>query len=84
MRSLGKETRLAPTLRRNTPPSPRISRSGFTGVTDLPNKGEMMANGVAAVWVPVTDMTRAVGFYRDTLGFTLSHEGEDWSEFDAN
>ena len=27
-----------------------------------------MAAGVAAVWVPVTDMDRAVAFYRDVLG----------------
>ncbi len=27
-----------------------------------------MVHGVAAVWVPVRDMSRAVGFYRDVLG----------------
>lgn len=39
-----------------------------------------MASGVAAVWVPVDDMTRAVAFYRDTLGLSVRDEGDDWSE----
>jgi predicted enzyme related to lactoylglutathione lyase len=43
-----------------------------------------MASGVAAVWVPVSDMERAVAFYRDTLGLTVKDQSEDWSEIDAN
>ena len=43
-----------------------------------------MASGVATVWVPVTDMDRAVSFYSDTLGLTVKDRGEDWSEIDAN
>lgn len=43
-----------------------------------------MAKGVAAVWVPVEDMKRAVGFYRDVLGFDVLKEQADWSEVDAN
>ncbi|ROP63776.1 VOC family protein [Curtobacterium sp. ZW137] len=43
-----------------------------------------MATGVAAVWVPVTDMGRAVAFYRDTLGLEVTSESDDWSEIDAN
>ncbi|MFJ3385420.1 MULTISPECIES: VOC family protein [unclassified Curtobacterium] len=43
-----------------------------------------MATGVAAVWVPVTDMGRAVAFYRDTLGLDVTSESDDWSEIDAN
>ena len=31
-----------------------------------------MATGVAAVWVPVDDMERAVAFYRDALGFGVT------------
>jgi predicted enzyme related to lactoylglutathione lyase len=42
-----------------------------------------MASGVAAVWVPVSDMERAVAFYRDTLGLTVQDQSEDWSEIDA-
>ncbi|WIB64883.1 VOC family protein [Curtobacterium sp. MCBD17_040] len=42
-----------------------------------------MAQGVAAVWVPVTDMQRAVAFYCDTLGLEVTHEGDDWSEIDG-
>lgn len=30
-----------------------------------------MASGVAAVWVPVADMDRAVAFYRDALGLEI-------------
>lgn len=43
-----------------------------------------MAAGVAAVWVPVTDMDRAVAFYRDTLGLEVAMQQSDWSEIDAN
>lgn len=43
-----------------------------------------MASGVAAVWVPVSDMQRAVAFYRDALGLTVASEDDDWSEIDAN
>jgi predicted enzyme related to lactoylglutathione lyase len=42
-----------------------------------------MASGVAAVWVPVQDMERAVAFYRDTLRLTVSSTSDDWSEIDA-
>ncbi|WIE75880.1 VOC family protein [Curtobacterium sp. MCSS17_007] len=43
-----------------------------------------MASGVAAVWVPVGDMQRAVAFYRDALGLEVASESDDWSEIDAN
>ena len=43
-----------------------------------------MATGVAAVWVPVTDMDRAVAFYRDVLGLEVVKQDTDWSELDAN
>lgn len=42
-----------------------------------------MASGVAAVWVPVQDMERAVGFYRDVLGLEVRSQQSDWSEIDA-
>lgn len=42
-----------------------------------------MADGVAAVWVPVQDMDRAVGFYRDVLGLQVRSQDSDWSEIDA-
>ncbi|WP_258374235.1 VOC family protein [Curtobacterium sp. MCBD17_032] len=38
---------------------------------------------MAAVWVPVSDMERAVAFYRDTLGLTVTDQSDDWSEIDA-
>lgn len=43
-----------------------------------------MANGVAAVWLPVDDMKRAVGFYRDTLQLDVIGQQDQWSEIDAN
>lgn len=42
-----------------------------------------MAESVAAVWMPVEDMDRAVTFYRDTLGFDVTMQDTDWSEIDA-
>lgn len=42
-----------------------------------------MASGVAAVWVPVADMDRAVAFYRDALGLDVKMQQQDWSEVDA-
>jgi len=43
-----------------------------------------MVKGVANVWVPVRDMDRAIGFYRDTLGLDLVMDSPQWSELDAN
>jgi predicted enzyme related to lactoylglutathione lyase len=43
-----------------------------------------MVDGIAAVWVPVTDMERAVAFYRDTLGLDVTETDPSWSEADAN
>jgi predicted enzyme related to lactoylglutathione lyase len=42
-----------------------------------------MAKAVAAVWVPVDDMDRALGFYGDTLNLTVTKRTDDWSEVDA-
>ena len=43
-----------------------------------------MLEGVAVVWMPVQDMERAKGFYRDTLGLYIKNEDGDWAEVDAN
>ena len=43
-----------------------------------------MIKGVAAVWLPVEDMKRAVAFYGDTLGLDVQERDGDWSEVDAN
>ena len=43
-----------------------------------------MIKGVAAVWLPVDDMARAVAFYGDTLGLEVIEHDDDWSEVDAN
>ena len=43
-----------------------------------------MIKGVAAVWLPVTDMGRAVSFYGETLGLPVTEHDGDWSEVDAN
>jgi predicted enzyme related to lactoylglutathione lyase len=43
-----------------------------------------VASGVATVWMPVRDMSRAVEFYGQTLGLEVTSTGDDWSELDAN
>lgn len=43
-----------------------------------------MVDGVAVVWVPVSDIERATGFYRDTLGLKVGKQTEDWVELDGN
>jgi predicted enzyme related to lactoylglutathione lyase len=43
-----------------------------------------MIKGVAAVWLPVTDMERAVAFYGETLGLKVTEHDGDWSEVDGN
>src|SRR4051794_21901356 len=43
-----------------------------------------MIKGVAAVWLPVSDMARAGGFYGETLGLPVTEHDDDWSEGDAN
>ncbi len=43
-----------------------------------------MLRGVAVVWMPVEDIERAKGFYRDTLGLQITNEDGAWAEVDAN
>jgi predicted enzyme related to lactoylglutathione lyase len=43
-----------------------------------------MLQGVAVVWMPVEDIERAKGFYRDTLGLSIHKEDGSWAEVDAN
>ena len=43
-----------------------------------------MLNGVSTVWLPVDDMQRAIGFYRDTLGLPVTEHDGDWVEVDAD
>ena len=43
-----------------------------------------MIEAVATVWVPVADIERAIGFYRDTLGLEVEKKDGDWAEVDAN
>ena len=38
-----------------------------------------MVEAIATVWLPVTDMERAVSFYSDTLGLDVEQRDEDWS-----
>jgi len=40
--------------------------------------------GVANVWMPVEDVERAKGFYRDTLELPVVKDEGEWVEFDAN
>jgi catechol 2,3-dioxygenase-like lactoylglutathione lyase family enzyme len=43
-----------------------------------------MLEGVAVVWMPVQDIERAKGFYKDTLGLRITNEDGEWAEVDAN
>ena len=36
------------------------------------------------MWLPVTDMERAVSFYGNTLGLDVTGHDDNWSEVDAN
>ena len=42
-----------------------------------------MIEGIAAIWLPVTDMERAVAFYRDKLDLEVVDHDGDWSEVTA-
>jgi predicted enzyme related to lactoylglutathione lyase len=43
-----------------------------------------MVHGVSVVWLPVTDMQRAVDFYSGTLGLSVGQQQEQWAELEAN
>jgi predicted enzyme related to lactoylglutathione lyase len=43
-----------------------------------------MIKGVAAVWLPITDMRRALEFYEDALELQVSERDDDWSALDVN
>ncbi len=43
-----------------------------------------MVKGVATVWIPVQDLDRAVAFYGDALGLTITKTTDGWAEADAN
>ena len=43
-----------------------------------------MLKGIAVVWMPVQDIERAKGFYRDILGLQITNEDGEWAEVDAN
>ena len=38
-----------------------------------------MIDGISVVWLPVTDMDRALEFYGDTLGLDIEQQEDDWS-----
>jgi predicted enzyme related to lactoylglutathione lyase len=42
-----------------------------------------MIEGIATVWLPVTDMSRAVSFYRDSLKLDVVEHDGDWTEVTA-
>lgn len=43
-----------------------------------------MIHGTSVVWLPVSDMQRALSFYRDRLGLEALREEDEWAELDAN
>ena len=38
-----------------------------------------MIDGIATVWLPVSDMDRALQFYAETLGLDIEQQEDDWS-----
>jgi predicted enzyme related to lactoylglutathione lyase len=38
-----------------------------------------MVEAIATVWLPVTDMQRALSFYEDTLGLGVEQREDEWS-----
>ena len=38
-----------------------------------------MIDGISVVWVPVSDMDKALEFYGDTLGLDIEQQEDDWS-----
>ena len=42
-----------------------------------------MVHGVSVVWLPVTDTSRSVEFYGQTLGMTVSQQEDEWAELEA-
>lgn len=38
-----------------------------------------MIDGIATVWLPVSDMDRALRFYAETLGLDVEQQEDDWS-----
>jgi predicted enzyme related to lactoylglutathione lyase len=40
--------------------------------------------GIATVWLPVSDMARAVDFYSGTLGLSVKQQEEEWSELELD
>ena len=43
-----------------------------------------MIQSISAVWLPVTDMSRALRFYGDTLGLKVTEHDGDWSEVELD
>ena len=43
-----------------------------------------LLRGVAVVWMPVQDIERAKGFYRDILGLRITNEDGESAEVDAD
>jgi catechol 2,3-dioxygenase-like lactoylglutathione lyase family enzyme len=39
-----------------------------------------MLRGIAVVWIPVQDIERVKGFYKDTLGLPINKEDGEWAE----
>lgn len=43
-----------------------------------------MVHGTSVVWLPVSDIDQALGFYGDTLGLEELRRENEWAELDAN
>lgn len=43
-----------------------------------------MIQGVANLWMPVTNIDRAADFYQHKLGLTMVKQDEEWAEFEQD
>ncbi len=43
-----------------------------------------MVHGTAVVWLPVSDLDKAVSFYSERLGLEQIQRDGDWAQLDAN
>jgi predicted enzyme related to lactoylglutathione lyase len=44
----------------------------------------MIVLGPSVVWLPVTNLDRSLGFYRDELGLSEIQRENDWAQLDAD
>src|SRR3954470_17968566 len=61
----------------------RPTRPG-TSVLQRNFRRTAMVHGVSVVWLPVSDIGKAVDFYSGTLGLETRNTQDEWAELEAN